>query len=117
ALRRAEAETAAARARIADLEAERDRLIHLADSTAYAAGALPADIRTHVIAAREHAWRARLSAARAAEAATRHPDALEWPRVTYSGETMNRLPHGHGVMIFADGARYAGHFEQGRRNG
>lgn len=117
ALRRAEAETVSARARIAELESQRDRLTHLADITLYSAASLAPDIRAHVIAAREHAWRARLAAAQAAEAAGLHADALAWPLARYSGETVNRLPHGLGVMTFSDGAHYAGRFENGRRAG
>jgi hypothetical protein len=111
------------RARIANLEQSVERLSALSENTAYSLASLPVDQRSAVASAREHAWRGRLAAARAAEAAERHADALTWPKAhaTYSGETRNRLPHGHGVMVFRDGgqetARYAGAFEDGHRSG
>jgi hypothetical protein len=121
--RHAETSLVAERARAANLEQSVDRLTALSESGAFALSAIPADLRTIVRSARDHAWRARLAAARAAEAASAHPDALNWPKAqaSYSGETRNRLPHGYGVIAFRDGARetatYSGAFEDGRRSG
>jgi hypothetical protein len=121
--RHAETSLAAERARMAGLEQNIERLAGLSESGAFALALVPADLRPIVERAREHEWRARLAAARAAEAAQEHPDALTWPKAqaNYSGETRNRLPHGHGVIVFRDGsretARYAGAFEEGRRTG
>ena len=111
------------RSRMSQLEQAVERLAALSESTAYALGAAPEARRTFVASAREHAWQARLAAARAAAAAEIHPDALVWPKAqaAYSGEMRNRLPHGHGVIVFRDGgaeiARYAGAFEEGQRCG
>jgi hypothetical protein len=111
------------RARIANLEQTIERLTALSESTAYALAAMPEARRAFVADARDHAWQARLAAARAATAAASHPDALVWPKAnaTYSGETRNRLPHGHGVIVFRNAggeiARYAGAFEDGQRLG
>jgi hypothetical protein len=111
------------RARIASLEHSMERLTALAESTAYALAAIPADLRAAVADAREHAWRARRAAAWAAEAAEQYPDALIWPRAhaAYSGETRNRLPHGYGVIVFrtreGEIARYSGAFADGVRAG
>ena len=120
--RAAEALVAMERARVAELEREIDRLSALSEATAYALGSVPADTRAVVSEARAQAWQARLAAARAAEVAAIHPEALVWKNgASYSGETLNRQPDGHGVMIFHAGgreiARYAGAFVQGRRNG
>ncbi|RYD93708.1 MAG: hypothetical protein EOP61_23075 [Sphingomonadales bacterium] len=118
----AEALVAIERRRVAELEREVDRLSALSESTAYALGSVPADTRAIVSEARAWAWQARLAAARAAELAAIHPEALIWKNgASFSGETMNRQPHGHGVMVFHAGgrevARYAGAFDQGRRIG
>jgi len=120
--KQSDTQSARDRARIASLEQMLERQTALSESTAYALASVPADLRAAVASAREHAWRARLAAARAAEAAEQHPDALAWPRANafYSGETRNRLPHGHGVIVFRDGAaeiaRYAGAFADGQRS-
>ena len=113
---------AAERARITELEREVKRLSAVTESTAFALGALPADVRGVVSEAREHAWRARLAAAHATEAAAAHADALVWKNgAAYSGETVNRQPHGSGIMVFMEGAkeiaRYAGEFVEGQRAG
>ena len=118
----AEAATAAERARVTELEREIERLSALSESTAYALASVPTDLRGAVNEAREQAWRARVAAARATEAAAAHPDALTWKHgAIYSGETINRRPHGFGIMIFNKGAhevaRYAGAFTDGRRTG
>ncbi len=110
------------RARIAELEREVERLSALSETTAFALSSVAADLRDAVIEAREQAWRARIAAARAMETAAHYPDALTWKSgASYSGETLNRQPHGSGIMIFRDGshevARYAGAFEEGRRTG
>lgn len=118
----AEARVAAERSRVAELEKEVDRLSALSESTAYALGSVPSDARAVVNEARAQAWQARLAAARAAEMAITHPEALVWKNgASFSGETMNRQPHGLGVMVFRAGgqevARYAGAFDQGLRVG
>lgn len=118
----ADATIAAERARITELEREVKRLSALTESTAFALAPLPADVRGVVSDAREHAWRARLAAANATKAAADYPDALVWKNgAAYSGETMNRQPHGSGIMIFLEGAkevaRYAGEFVDGQRAG
>ncbi|MDP3493120.1 MAG: hypothetical protein Q8R82_08390, partial [Hyphomonadaceae bacterium] len=118
----ADATVAAERARITKLEREVKRLSALSESTAFALASLPADVRGVVSEAREHAWRARLAAAHATEAAATHPDALTWKNgASYSGETVNRQPHGSGIMTFLESgkeaARYAGDFVDGRRDG
>lgn len=120
--KKAEAAAAAERARVAELEHEVERLSALSESTAFAIASVPADLRDVVNEARQQAWRARVAATRATEAAMAHPDALTWKHgVSYSGETVNRRPHGFGIMIFRKGAhevaRYAGAFEDGRRMG
>jgi len=120
--KRAEAAAAAERARVAELEREVDRLAALSESTAFAIASVPADLRDVVNKAREQAWRARIATTRATEAAMAHPDALTWKHgVSYSGETVNRRPHGFGIMVFRKGAqeiaRYAGAFADGRRAG
>lgn len=121
--RQADAQAAVERARAANFEQTAQRLTALSESTAFALASVPSSLRQTVIDAREHAWRARLAAARAAEMAEAHPDALTWPKAnaTYSGETRNRLPHGFGVIVFHSGkdevARYAGSFANGLRSG
>jgi hypothetical protein len=121
--KQADAETAAERARNANLEQSVERLTALSESSVFALSYVSEALRPLVESARDHAWRARLAAAQASEAAQQHPDALAWPKAhaSYSGETRNRLPHGHGVMVFREGARevatYAGNFEDGRRSG
>lgn len=120
--RTVEALIAAERARVAELEQEVGRLFALSETTAYALGSVPADTRGVVSEARAQAWQARLAAARATELAAIHPEALVWKNgASYSGETLNRQPHGSGVMVFRVGgreiARYAGAFDQGRRSG
>ena len=121
--KQADAQAAVERARAANLEQTTQRLTALSESTAFALASVPADLREAVSNAREHAWRARLAAARAAELGEAHPDALTWPKASasYSGETRNRLPHGFGVIVFHSGkdeiARYAGAFENGLRSG
>lgn len=118
----ADAMAATERGRIAELEREVERLSALSETTAFALASVPADLRGAVTEAREQAWRARIAAARATEISATYPDALTWKGgASYSGETMNRQPHGSGIMIFRDGARevarYAGAFEDGRRTG
>lgn len=120
--KKAEAAAAAERARVTELEREIERLSALSESTAFALASVPVDLRDVVSEAREQAWRARVAATRATEAAMAHPDALTWKHgVSYSGETVNRRPHGFGIMIFRKGAhevsRYTGAFEDGRRAG
>jgi hypothetical protein len=111
------------RARVARLQQEIERLTALSESTAFAISSVRADCREAVLKARDHAWQARLAAARAAEAAEAHPDALVWTKsgASYSGETRNRQPHGFGVMTFRgganDGASYRGMFADGLRAG
>ncbi len=123
AARHAEAALATERAHAANLAQNVERLTALTESTAFPISSVPEHLRQTVGAARDHAWRARLAAAQGAEAADRHPDALAWPKAHafYSGETQNRLPHGHGVIVFRRGAeeiaRYAGRFIDGRRSG
>ncbi len=109
-------------ARVANLERTVQRLEATTESTAFALTSVPASLRETVSSAREHAWRAKLSATRAEEMAALHPDVLAWKSgATYAGETANRLPHGYGVLSFhSEGreiARYAGAFENGRRSG
>jgi hypothetical protein len=121
--RQAQTSLVAERARIAGLEHEAERLRALAESTVFTLSSVPPSLRDTLAEARDHAWRARLVAARADEAAAAHPDALAFPKAAaaYSGETRNRLPHGFGVMTFHEGAnviaRYRGAFEEGRRAG
>ncbi|MDP3739910.1 MAG: hypothetical protein Q8R02_21165 [Hyphomonadaceae bacterium] len=121
--KQAEAALAVERARTANLERAVQRLEAISESTAFAISPLPQPVRAVLASAREHAWRSRLAAARAHEMADAHPDALIWKSgATYSGETLNKLPQGFGVIVFRDGgkketARYAGAFEEGRRSG
>ena len=120
--KQAEMQLASMRARVSKLETKSLKLANVNDSTAFSLASAPADLRDCVSQARDHAWRARLAAARAGEMATVHTDALIWQtNIAYSGETLNGRPHGFGVMIFRKGsdeiARYAGAFEEGRRNG
>jgi hypothetical protein len=111
------------RARVTTLQREIERLTALSESTAFVLSHVRADCRDAVTSARDHAWQARLAAARAAETAEAHPDALVWTKAdaTYSGETRNRQPHGFGVMTFREGsheiATYRGAFTDGRRAG
>ena len=117
-----EATIAAERSRISELKRDVKRLSALSESTAFALASLPADVRGVVSEAREHAWRARLAAAHATKAAAVHPEALVWKNgAAYSGETVNRQPHGAGIMVFMQGARevarYAGEFIDGARAG
>ncbi|HOY79101.1 MAG TPA: hypothetical protein PLN33_14895 [Hyphomonadaceae bacterium] len=120
--RTAEAVVAVERARVAELEKEIDQLSALSETTTYALGSVPADTRPVVSEARAQAWQGRLAAARAEEMARAHPEALVWKNgASYSGETVNRQPEGHGVIVFSAGgrevARYAGGFVEGRRVG
>jgi len=121
--KQAETALASAQAQVSDLQLEVDRLTALTESTAFSLSHVKDDLRAVVNSAREHAWRARLAATRAAEMVEAHPDALTWPRAqaSYAGETRNRMPHGHGVIVFRKGAeeiaRYAGAFADGRREG
>jgi hypothetical protein len=120
--RTAEVLIAAERARVAELEKQIDQLSALSETTTYALGSVPADSRAVVSEARAQAWQGRLAAARAEEMARAHPEALVWKNgASYSGETVNRQPEGHGVIVFRAGgreiARYAGGFVQGRRVG
>jgi hypothetical protein len=121
--RHAETSLAAERVRAAGLEREAERLRATAESTAFSLSSAPPHLQEVLALARDHAWRARLAAARADEAALAHTDALSFPKAhaTYSGETHNRLPHGFGVMTFRDGAAvtaiYRGAFEAGQRSG
>ncbi len=123
ATRNAEAVLAKERAKSATLERETERLRALSESSVFALSHVPGELREIVGAARDHAWRAKLLAARADEVAQLHPDALTYPKAhaVYSGETVNRLPHGFGVMVFRDGdavrATYRGAFENGQRVG
>ncbi len=90
----------------------------IVEAGAFALSSVPQNLREIVSEARDQAWRARLVAARAAEAADAHPDVLMWKSgISYSGETLNRQPHGHGVMRFGDDAIYRGAFEHGQRAG
>jgi hypothetical protein len=123
AAKHAETSLVAERARAAGLERKAEQLQAMAESTTFSLSSAPAHLREALSLARDHAWRARLAAARADEAAVAHPDALTFPkaRAAYSGETHNRLPHGFGVMTFRDGAAavavYRGAFEAGQRSG
>lgn len=123
AARHAETALVAERARTSDLQRETERLHALSESSAFSLGSVPSGLRDVLSQARDHAWRARLAAARADESAAAHPDALTFPKVhaAYSGETRNRVPHGLGVMIFREGAVttaiYRGGFENGQRTG
>lgn len=119
----ANAALASTQAQLASLQGEVERLRALTESTAFSLSSVKPDLQSIVSSARDHAWRARLAAAEAARQAEAHPDALIWPKAqaSYAGETRNRLPHGHGVIIFRKGAeevaRYAGAFVDGRREG
>jgi hypothetical protein len=121
--RRSDQAAGAERARVAALQREVERLTALSESTAFALANVRADCREAVLKARDHAWQARLAAARAAETAAAHPDALAWPKAgaSYAGETRNRQPHGFGVMTFRDSANeiatYRGMFDDGHRAG
>lgn len=121
--RRADEAAGVARARIVAMSREIDRLTALSEASAYALSTVRPEAREAVRLARDHAWRARLAAARAGELADTHPDALAWPKAgaTYGGETRNRLPHGLGVMVFRAGAEtvatYGGGFVDGARAG
>jgi len=123
AAKHAETSLVSERARAANLEQSVERLTALSESSAFALSMIPVDLQPIASSGRSHAWRARLAAARAVEAAAEHADALSWPKAhaSYSGETRNRLPHGHGVIVFREGAKdiasYAGSFEEGRRSG
>lgn len=122
AAKQAEAALAVERARTANLERAVQRLEAISEATAFAISSLPQLVRDVLTSAREHAWRARLTAARAHEMSDAHPDALTWKTgATYSGETLNKLPHGFGVITFREGGKetacYAGLFENGRRCG
>jgi hypothetical protein len=105
------------------LAVEIDRLTAITESSAFALSNVAAAEREIVSAARDHAWRARLASARALDAAEAHSDALHWTKshATYSGETKNGQPHGHGVMIFRRNddivAIYRGEFAHGLRAG
>lgn len=104
------------------LGAKGEALAALVESTVFALASAPEKERPAVAAAREHAWRARIAAARASDAAERYPQALHWKgATTYAGETQNSQPHGHGVMIFRSGgkevASYRGAFSHGHRDG
>lgn len=118
----AEVALATERARGARLELEVQRLEAVSEATAFALSTVPTSLREAVRSAREHAWRARIAVAQAHEAAEAHPDALAWKSgAAYSGETLNKQPHGFGVIVFHENghetARYAGAFEEGRRSG
>lgn len=119
--KRARAALASTQAQLASLQGEVERLRALAESTAFSLSNVKTDLQSIVSSARDHAWRARLAAAEAARQAEAYPDALAWNNASYAGETRNRLPHGHGVIIFRKGAeeiaRYAGQFAEGRREG
>lgn len=112
---------AAARDRIAELERENTRLETLNKSGRFAISGVPQDLRDAVVKAREFERRAKLAAARADEIAASPPDQLSWNGATYSGETRDGRPHGHGVMIFTRGrdvtAAYRGGFSDGKRSG
>jgi hypothetical protein len=122
-VKQADAQAAVERARVANLEQTLQRLTALSEATTFALAYIPAELHATVSSARDRAWRARLSAARAAEMADAHPEALVWPkaRASYSGETRNRLPHGFGRIVFSEAsgerAFYAGAFEDGQRSG
>jgi hypothetical protein len=119
--KQAQAALASAQAQVSSLQHEVDRLTALTESTAFSLSHVKDDLRDIVNSAREHAWRARLAAAQATEKAEVHPNALIWSMASYAGETRNRMPHGHGVIVFRKGAeeiaRYAGAFADGRREG
>src|SRR5690606_25608324 len=123
AAKHAETSFAAERARAVDLARETERLLAIAETTVFSPSWAPAHLRDLLGQARDHAWRARLAAARADESAGVYPDALAFPKAhaSYSGETQNRLPHGFGVMTFRKGATvtaiYRGAFEAGQRSG
>jgi hypothetical protein len=114
---------ASAQAELVGLRLEVGRLTAVAESTAFSLSQVKDDLKDVVTTARDHAWRARLAAARAAEMGEAHPDALSWPKAqaSYAGETRNRMPHGHGVIVFRKGAEdiahYTGAFTDGRREG
>lgn len=112
---------AAARERIAELEQQNEHLETLNRSGRFAIGAVPENLRGVVSQAREFSRRAELAAARAAEAADAFPDQISFSGATYSGQTRDEHPDGHGVMTFMSGKRvtatYRGEFAQGKRSG
>ena len=121
-VKHAEAALATERALTASLRHTVEKLKAISESTVFALSAVPESFKGAVEAARDHAWRARLAAARSQEAAEAHADALSWKSgAAFSGETQNKLPHGFGVIVFRQSgkeiARYAGAFEHGRRSG
>jgi hypothetical protein len=121
--KQAQAALASAQAQVSTLQLEVDRLTALTESTVFSLSHVKDDLKAVITSAREHAWRARVAAARAVEMAEAHADALNWPKAQASnaGETRNKTPHGHGVIVFRKGAeeiaRYAGALVDGRREG
>lgn len=120
--RTAEAQAAAERSRLADLEKKVSELSASIESTVFALANVPDRVRAVVSEARRQAWRATLAAARAAEMAASHPDVLVWgARVRYSGVSKNLKPDEYGVMAFLKDreeiASYRGQFRDGQRSG
>jgi hypothetical protein len=120
---RLEADLVGARSRAETLEQQLDQLAAIHQLSAFAITSVDPRQREVVAEAREHAWRARLAAQRAAEMASLHPDVLVWGKsAIYSGESQNFRPHGYGVMTFLGGRRdpvasYRGVFDAGGRAG
>ena len=115
---RLQADLIAARKEAERLRSEIARLAQINEAGAFAIGQAPEDVRPAIAAGREHAARAQLAAARAAEAAASYPGVIAWAGVaSYSGESRNGKPHGLGVMAFDTGSFYRGEFADGQRAG
>lgn len=119
---RLRADLVAVRGELEALKGDNARLTEMNAAGAFAIGQAPEDVRPMIAAGREHAARAQLAAARAAEAAAMYPGVIAWAGVaSYSGENRNGKPHGFGVMTFNrgpdEGAYYRGAFVDGQRAG
>lgn len=120
--KRLEHELVKARSRAHQSEEELERLREIHRLSAFALSSVSPHEQETVTHARDHAWRAQLSAQRALEMAGQHPEALVWKAASYSGWSENAEPSRHGVMTFTGKggetiASYRGEFRGGRREG
>lgn len=95
--------------------------LHLEESL-WSLDRLTGDRRQLVEAARQAIWRARAAAAAADRAEEAGVDHRHWPEqgARYVGHTVDRRPHGVGVMRFGDAQDaplYRGEFQSGLRHG